>query len=235
MRGRLWLCSVLDADSGRRRSGHTTVLNGFVGDPLGRLLREAARGLGRARPEDIQLRYMPRNYTADMFLDFSAAWDFAVELTPGAVDWTRPYEALSFIAKSREQRAAQPPTGNDVALTTAPPPPQRVDAVTPDGFRVYAAFSRTSDDPLADLTESVANAGRFCTDDGLELRAVTGALPRLERWDQLLPAHAVRELWERGTPLFPDRMPALGQAVVGRFVDVPGLPPPETRCGACLW
>jgi hypothetical protein len=201
---------------------------------VGRLMREAARRLGLARPEDIQLRYVPRRVGAGKFRDYRAAWDVAVELTPDAVEWTHPFDALTFAAR----RKAAPPllaSGTVPAAAAAPlPPPQRVDAITPDGFTVHAAFSHAAADPLVDLTESIANAGRYCTDDGLELRTVTGALPRPLTPLHLLTASTLRDLWDRSSPVFPDRMPSPGQAVVARFVDVPGLPL-ELCCGACSW
>jgi hypothetical protein len=233
MRGHVWRCTVLDADSDRC-AAHATVVNGVVGDPIGRLLREASRGLGVGRSEDIQLRYVPRRFNAEMFRDYRATWGVSVELTPDVVEWSLT-DPPTFAVR---RRAALPPVADGTvtaaAVASPPPPPQRVDAATPDGFTVRAAFSLAAADPLADLIESVANAGLFCTDDGLELRAVTGALPRPLTPLHLLSASTLRELWERSAPLFPDRMPAPGQAVVGRFVDVPGLPL-ERCCGACSW
>jgi hypothetical protein len=207
------------------------VVNGVVGDPFARLQREAARGLGYARPEDIQLRYVPRRFGGDALPNFRAAWDVALELSPDAVEWTNPADVYIFAVRARGDSAGG-------AMAPAPlrgPPPQRVDAVMPSGMVVRAAFSHAAADPLADLIESVANAGRDCTDGGLELRAVTGALPQQQSQNHALSEATVRELWERGSPLFRDVMPAAGQAVVARFVDVPGLPPPGQGCGTCLW
>lgn len=115
------------------------------------------------------------------------------------------------------------------------PPPQLVVALEPNGDVCQAAFSHSAVNPLADLCESIADAAQYCTGDGLELRAMTGALsPRGLGVDRSLRTRVVREAWEGGTPVFPDRMPAPGQAVVVRYVDVPDLPP-ERRCGRCLW
>jgi hypothetical protein len=222
MRGHLWTALVLDTDPDRPRY-HQTTLNGVVGDPIGRLLREAARGLGYARPEDFELRYVPqeKESVAGAPERFFAAWDVAVPLTPDAVEWQHPFCPLTFAVK---RRTAQPSCARDSLVIATPPlPPQPVDALAPDGRIYVVAFWPAATDPLADLRESIANVAGLCNDDSVELRTVTGALPRPASPFGRLPAHLLSDVWERGTPLFPDRMPSPGQAVVAQYVDVPGL------------
>jgi hypothetical protein len=153
LRGRLWTALVLDAESNNRC--HQTTLNGVVGDPIGRLLREAARGLGHARPEDVELRYIPRRSAAGLRGRFRAAWDVAVEVNPGAFEWTQPLDPLTFAVR---RRTAQPGCASGRSATAAPPlpppPPQSVHALTPDGAIYGASFSLAATDPLADLSRS---------------------------------------------------------------------------------
>jgi hypothetical protein len=229
MRGRLWTALVLDTDADHYRA-HQTTLNGVVGDPIGRLLREAARGLGYARQEDFELRYLPRGRTAGSDRNYRAAWDATVPLSLDVIEWNEPFGPLRFAVR---RRTAHPGciSGN---LTTGAPPPQPVDVLAPNCAIYVAAFLPAATDPLADLRESIAGVAQLCNDDSIELRAVTGALPRPASPLGRLPAHVVGDVWERGTPLFPDRMPSPGQAVVARYVDVPGLLP-QQRCGKCKW
>jgi hypothetical protein len=231
MRGHLWTAVVLDTDADHCRS-HQTTLNGVVGDPIGRLLREAARGLGYARPEDFELRYLPRGRQAGLSgFDYRAAWDVSEPLSLDVIEWNEPFRPLVFTVR---RRTAQPGCASGSSATAPPPPPQPVDALGPNG-RIYgAAFAPAATDPLADLRESFASVAELCNDDSFELRTVTGALPRPATPRGRLPVRVAHEVWERGTPLFPDRMPSPGQAVVAQYVDVPALLPHQ-RCGACDW
>jgi hypothetical protein len=223
MYGRVRVAQAIDVPSGRT---HQTSLNGFVGDPIGRLLRDAARGLGYARPEDIELRLVCTRTGYNR--DFERAWAEAVAPTPDAVRLVEQM-TLHFLVKPRDRSDGGGGGGHIIT------PPQRVTAVEPAGYHLHAAFSHSAADPAADLRESIADAGGYCTGDCLELRIVNGVLPPLPpHGDPCQPPHVVREAWERGSPLFPDRMPAPGQAVAVGFVDVPNLPP-EKRCGTCMW